>query len=694
VAYLNYLGAPMPESATPVNWVNGADTGDQTLTAPAGPSGVDPGTGPDNLMIGSAGDNVFYIRHPTDRVLVPAGLPGVKTVIAYTAFTLPANVQNLDSTGSYKFAVGNNLDNLIVSHSDHQSLYGGGGNDVLVGAGNGTNYIVATGQGSDVIYNFAPSDTIRLIGSSFHGFADVQAAMRQQGSDVVLQIDPGDTLTIRNMNTGALQAQNFLLPLDRSKLGPLTFDDEFNSLQLYDPGTHTGLWLPNFGSDPTQASDYQLPQNGEQQVYTTPAFTGTGSQPLGYNPFSVSNGILTITAQELKQQDKAVAFGANYSSGMLSTRGLFQQEYGYFEVRMAIPSAAGTWPAFWMVPDPNPNGVEVDVGENIAIDSQVDHIRAYSNGQVLAYAEALKTGDPSGFHTYGLMWTPQTLTYYYDDVAIYQTPNPAAFNQPMYMILNMAVGGYGGQPVASQFPASLQVDYVHAYALADGSTQVAHGLPPSSYGTDGNDSLTAPAGGGQQIEGLAGNDTLVASDGPNTLFGGDGADSITGGSGFDRVNGNAGADTIIGRSQTGDWLSGGKDNDSINASQSTGHNIINGNMGDDTVVGGSGGDTLRGGQGNDVIVGGGGSDWISGDLGSDTVSGGGGADTFHGSAGGFMTVTDFRVGDGDRVLLDHGTQYTATQSGPDVHVDLAGGGEVILQQVQLASLGSGWLLVA
>jgi beta-glucanase (GH16 family) len=483
VPYQNFRGDLMPEAAQPAQTVAGTSAGYETLTAANGPSALDPGGGPGDVMIGAAGDNIFYIRDPSDRVQVASGLSGLKSITAFTSFSLPANVQNLDSTGSYNYAVGNALSNLIVAHSDHQTLYGGPGNDVMVGAGNETSYVVAAGEGSDTVYGFTANDSVRLIGSTFRSFADVQAAMRQQGADVVVQLAGSETLTLRGIQASQLQAKNFLLPLDRAHLGPQTFGDEFNSLQLYDFSTGQGQWLSNFGFDPKKQDNFHLSQNGEQQVYVTPAFQGTGEKPLGYNPFSVSGGVLTITAQPIAAGDQPAAFGAGYASGLLDTRYMFEQKYGYFEIRMALPTANGAWPAFWMVPQPNVNGSEVDIGENIAIQPNIDHIRGYADGQVVAFGEALKTGDLSGFHNYGLMWTPQTVTFYYDDVAVYQTATPAAWNAPMYMLANLAVGGYGGPPDRAAFPASMQIDYIHAYALADGSSVVERGTPLAPGGT-------------------------------------------------------------------------------------------------------------------------------------------------------------------------------------------------------------------
>ena len=204
--------------------------------------------------------------------------------------------------------------------------------------------------------------------------------------------------------------------------------------------------------------------------------------------------------------------------------------------------------------------------------------------------------------------------------------------------------------------------------------------------------LNAPAGGG----------TLDAGDGPDTIHGADdganyirafaGNDQITGGLKFNQINGNLGNDSIVGRSQVGDDLMGGQGNDTLNATLSTAHNSLNGNKGEDSIIGGPGGDTLHGGQGNDLIVGGSGNDWISGDLGQDTASGGGGADIFRTFAGaGKMIVSDFHASEGDRVLVDAGATYAVSQQGADTVIDVTGGGEIVLQNVQASQLASSWI---
>lgn len=217
----------------------------------------------------------------------------------------------------------------------------------------------------------------------------------------------------------------------------------------------------------------------------------------------------------------------------------------------------------------------------------------------------------------------------------------------------------------------------------------------------------------QLIRGFAGDDYLIGNGGDDTIWGGpgddviraggldpklppastyvrgeEGNDYIVGGVGFDDSNGNQGDDTVVG-GLGDDWSVGGKDDDLLFGDE--GSDIVWGNIGNDTCVGGVGADQVRGGQGNDVVYGGAGDDYVSGDIGDDYVIGGAGADRFHGFAGiGGDRILDFNAAEGDRVLLDPGTAYSAAQVGADAVITLTGG-QMILVGVQLAALPQGWI---
>jgi Ca2+-binding RTX toxin-like protein len=225
-------------------------------------------------------------------------------------------------------------------------------------------------------------------------------------------------------------------------------------------------------------------------------------------------------------------------------------------------------------------------------------------------------------------------------------------------------------------------------------------------GSAGGDLIRA-YGGNDLILGAGGSDTLHGGDGDDVIYavgpqgggggstylrGDAGADWIAGGAGFDDINGNEGNDTAAG-GVGDDWVVGGKNNDLLLGEQ--GHDLVYGNLGNDTGVGGDGNDVVRGGQDKDVLFGGAGDDYMSGDKGDDTVSGGAGADLFHtfGDAG-LDRVLDFSAPEGDRVLLDAGTNYTVAQVGADTVVSMTGGGQMVLVGVQLSSLPQAWIFGA
>jgi beta-glucanase (GH16 family)/Ca2+-binding RTX toxin-like protein len=474
--YYNYLGQPMPVSANPTSSVTGNDpNGGETWTAPPGPSSV-AGDGGGDTLVGNTGDITFYITNPHDVVQAPND-GGTDTIVAYTSYALPDNVQNLDVSGDFNYAVGNGLDNLIIVNGE-QWVDGGAGNDVLVGGSGNATFEESADQGSDVIYGWHAGDQIQLLGTSFTDFSQIQAAMTQVGSDTVIQIDPNDTLTIRDTSPSTFTAASFLEPLDTSQLGALTFDDEFNNLNLYNPSTNTGIWETNFGGNLKDEWAYTLVSNGEVEEYVTPSFRGQGDQPIGYNPFSINNGMLSISAEQIPASQQSDAYDGNYFSGMLNTLGTFQQQYGYFEMRAAFPDAPGTWPGFWLDPYPYVPNAEGDITEHLGATPNVDYVRAYGgNGSTQTLYNNVYMDNPTGFHTYGLLWTASTVTFYLDGTAVMTGPTPDTWTQPMALILDMAVGGFGGTPNNADFPASMQVDYVRAYALADGSSIVDYTTP-------------------------------------------------------------------------------------------------------------------------------------------------------------------------------------------------------------------------
>jgi beta-glucanase (GH16 family) len=237
----------------------------------------------------------------------------------------------------------------------------------------------------------------------------------------------------------------------------LTFDDEFKpSAQAPNPATVWQTTYPYGGEDART-----LPGNHEAEYYSDAS--------VGENPFKQDYNILIISA-------KHTAPGSNpynlpYDSGLITTFGSFNQLYGYFEIRARLPAGQGLWPAFWMLPSSNIYTAELDVFEVLGNQPTVLYSTTHgsTNGVWSSDFQTLHVPDTSaGFHSYGVDWEPQTTTFYMDRQPIASAPTPQSMNTPMYMLLNLAVGGAGswpGAPDASTvFPAQFKIDYVRAYA--------------------------------------------------------------------------------------------------------------------------------------------------------------------------------------------------------------------------------------
>jgi beta-glucanase (GH16 family) len=475
----------LPVSLTPNNWLSIATPG--TLTGdPAMNNQLAAQTGGD-ILVGGPGDDTFIAYDPNTVI---QGGGGTDTVETWgSGYTLPGGVANLTLEGSANaFATGNSGNNIITGNAGIDTLTTGGGNDILV-AGTGADTFVATVQANTTtwIEGFkTATDHVDLSAYGFSSFAAVQAAMTQSGANVALNLGNGQLLMLQGQTVSSITAGNIILPsapaissssssLPTNSSTPgtpsgmtMTFDDEFNSLSLNmgTAATANGTWNTWFKGFNVRT----LSGNAEQEIYVDPAYAGSSGSPLGLNPFSDQNGVLTISASPTPAQDLQYLGNAPYISGTLNTQGSFSQTYGYFEMRAELPAGGqGLWPAFWLLPENNSWPPEIDVFEQV--DSPTSNIVTTVHDVTGNSGTSFNIGDTSaGFHTYGVLWTSQAITFYVDGQKMFSTPTPADYNQPMYMLMDLAVGGtWPGSPNSSTnwAKANLNVDYVRAYSLSN-----------------------------------------------------------------------------------------------------------------------------------------------------------------------------------------------------------------------------------
>lgn len=285
-----------------------------------------------------------------------------------------------------------------------------------------------------------------------------------------------DPATIECRQIGAQNAASLaFLPLRR------TFNDDFDQHPLA-----SGRWVPHYAGGAAwpearywggDGSDFKrkTSANGEQQIYVDPRYAGRGSAPLGLDPFHVENGVLTITASRTPAELKGVLFNNEYTSGILTTQGTFAQKYGYFEIRAKIPIGTGVWPAFWMLADDGGWPPEVDVvegrGQRPGDLVMTTHWRIHATGKIEHCGFDFSVpGAEADFHNYGVLWEPDRLIYFIDRKPVSDITVPVGFDDPMYMIVNLAMGskffvGVGFVDGESPETVSFEIDRISAYQL-------------------------------------------------------------------------------------------------------------------------------------------------------------------------------------------------------------------------------------
>jgi beta-glucanase (GH16 family) len=262
-------------------------------------------------------------------------------------------------------------------------------------------------------------------------------------------------------------------PLDRAGLVS-TFSDDFTAFSWFGEGLPNvprggGTWRTNFGYAGVQElGSRTLPSNGEMQIYVDRGFRGAAQAPLGIDPFRVTKGGLEIIADRAPDAIKPHIWNYQYTSGLITTLSSFSQLYGVFEMRARVPNGKGLWPAFWLLPTNRTWPPEIDVFEILGNDPSVLHTNAHSKatGKHTDAPSVIHIADASAeFHTYAVDWEDDDITWYFDGAEVARKPTPSDMHTPMYLLVNLAVGGnWPGSPDASvRFPAVLAIQWIHAY---------------------------------------------------------------------------------------------------------------------------------------------------------------------------------------------------------------------------------------
>ena len=253
-------------------------------------------------------------------------------------------------------------------------------------------------------------------------------------------------------------------------------EDPPEPLPVEPPEGYELVWSDEFDGDVIDPANWTYDiggwgwGNGEAQYYT--------DRPRNAR---VQDGILIIEAHFERFEN------AYYTSARLKTEELQEFQYGYFEVRSKVPAGKGLWPAFWMLGttferdesnpiDSNwPFAGEIDVMEYVGRAPNNTYGTIHGPG----YAGAGSLGkwneqdEPihEDWHTHAVEWTEDGFRWFYDGEFYGEVGKDLVgnrewvYDQPYFMLLNLAVGGLFPGPVGFdvEFPKQFLVDHVRVY---------------------------------------------------------------------------------------------------------------------------------------------------------------------------------------------------------------------------------------
>jgi beta-glucanase (GH16 family) len=248
----------------------------------------------------------------------------------------------------------------------------------------------------------------------------------------------------------------------------LAWSDEFNG-KAGDPVDST-IWSYDIGDG--CASGICGWGNQERETYTSAAA----------NVSLNGQGQLVIVARPAPGGLSCYYGACRYTSAKIKTQGKALAQPGRVEARIKIPEGQGLWPAFWMLGSSFPATKWPDCGELDIMEnhghapnqtSSAMHGPGYFGNTPFANGYTLPSGKFSDdFHVFAVEWNSARVLFFVDSALQYSVTRaqvehygPWVFDQPFFVVLNLAVGGnFDGDPASDAIlPATMVVDYVRVY---------------------------------------------------------------------------------------------------------------------------------------------------------------------------------------------------------------------------------------
>lgn len=223
---------------------------------------------------------------------------------------------------------------------------------------------------------------------------------------------------------------------------------------------------------------------------------GNANNGLEYNDPSnliYQAGYLKIKCEKLNTPISYNGKNYQFKSGAIWSKQLYK--YGYFEISAKLPIGFDYWPAFWLW-GRGPDGIcttipndgyynEIDVQEltetALTLGNRMGinyHWRNTSTCIQGSYGGFVPNGVPinvnvSNEHKYGLFWEPNKMSFYCDDILVYEIiDNTYTPKNPMAIALNFAIKSWGTLDPNTVYPANFEINYLKINQLKNSCSTV------------------------------------------------------------------------------------------------------------------------------------------------------------------------------------------------------------------------------
>ncbi len=604
------------------NMLRGNDSAN-TLVGGGGVDWLNGGKGADR-MEGGAGNDYYTVDNIGDQVIEIADLSDdshydTVSVLTIASYTLGADLENLQYSGSGSFTGnGNALNNMLTGGSGADKLYGGDGDDMLLGnAGNDT---LNGGNGNDNLSGGVGNDT--LVGGD--------------GNDVLNGMAGKDTMA------GGLGDDRYFVDNAGDKITEVE--------EAFDDAHFDSAYIGTLGVATTVGS-YTLSAYVEKMIYYgNGIFTGTGNSAANeMKNFSLASG-----AKFNGAGGEDLLFGNQWADTLNGGDGNDQ-----------LSGNAGNDTLF------GGNGNDLLIGgdgdDRMEGGAGDDQYYVSSSGDIVV--ESLNAGTDvihlATLTSYVLSANVENL--YFDTAGVGVTVTGNGLN-------NQLSGNTGAD--------TLNGDAGNDSLFGNDGNDILNGGIGDDYlyGNANNDTLNGGAGN-DQLDGGIGDDAMNGGLGNDVYFVDSAGDTVTEVSDtsdathydtvhvqgvasytmtadVERLYNDASIDFTGLGNALDNWMLGGGV-----------HDLLKGGGGNDILYGNDGFDELQGEAGNDTLYGGAGNDSLSGGAGSDTMYGGAGIDWFIfdtalNSASNVDTIADFVSGT-DKIYLNNAI-FTSLTAGASV----------------------------